>query len=208
MLQQKSSPVVFRIVHETILALQRVEARLKANKSANPDPDPDLFMIKNLLILKNELMSLEIGDIRSQDAAMQHFGQIWDTLSPQNWMGLFRGILGGTLSLGLWSGSAATDAKPAPNGAAKEQVQDASEKLDELLRQSIYAFTQRWGTLINSVMGGKKGGSSLEAVGKELDEKLLTAFGAQPEVIGKLKEAIEINAQAQKEVGGVKGGSR
>lgn len=205
---QKSSPVIFRIVHETILALQRVETRLKANKSANPDPDPDLFMIKNLLILKNELMSLEIGDIRSQDAAMQHFGQIWDTLSPQNWMGLFRGILGGTLSLGLWSGSAATDTKPAANGAAKEQVQDASEKLDELLRQSIYAFTQRWGTLINSVMGGKKGGSSLEAVGKELDEKLLTAFGAQPEVIGKLKEAIEINAQAQKEVGGAKGGSR
>lgn len=163
-------------------------------------------MIKNLLIVKNELVSLEIGDVRSQAAAMQHFGQIWDTLSPQNWVGLFRGVLGGTLSLGswIWSASPATaNGKPA---APSEQVQDASEKLDELLRQSIYAFTQRWGTLINSAKSGKKGAKGLAAVEKELDEILLTAFGGQPEVVGKLKEAIQQHAQAQKEVGGTKGG--
>ncbi|KAI0127841.1 Sec34-like family protein [Xylariales sp. AK1849] len=203
---QQSSRVVFRIVHETILALQRVETRLQSTKSANPDPDPDLFMIKNLLIVKNELVSLEIGDVRSQAAAMQHFGQIWDTLSPQNWMGLFRGILGGSLSLGLWSTSTTTNS--APNGKtapSKDQIQDASEKLDELLRQSIYSFTQRWGALFNTAKSGKRGAKSLVAVEKELDEKLLTAFGGQPEVMGKLKEAIQINAQAQKEVAGTKG---
>ncbi|KAJ8130664.1 hypothetical protein O1611_g2966 [Lasiodiplodia mahajangana] len=201
---QKSSPVVFRMVTETISALQRAEARLKTNKAANPDPDPDLFMIKNLLILKNGLMSLEIGDVRAQPATMQYFGQIWDTLSPQNWMGLFRGILGGTLSLGLWSSmsnkGAVTNGKPSGNRAQAQADQDANEKLDELLRQSIYAFTQRWGTLINGARSGKRGPQTAAATEKELDNKLSIAFGGQPEVIAKLKEAIYINAQAQKEV--------
>ncbi|KAI1293168.1 Sec34-like family protein [Xylaria venustula] len=202
--QQKSSPVVFRIVTETISALQRAEARLKTNKAANPDPDPDLFMIKNLLIVKNGLMSLEIGDVRAQPATMQYFGQIWDTLSPQNWMGLFQGILGGKLSLGLWS-SASTPGT-ATNGkhnGSRTQVpadQDANEKLDELLRQSIYAFTQRWGTLINGPRTGKRGQQNAITIEQELDNKLSVAFGGQPEVIAKLKEAIYINAQAQKEV--------
>ncbi|OTA98537.1 hypothetical protein M426DRAFT_109138 [Hypoxylon sp. CI-4A] len=207
--ERSSSPVVFRIIQETIFAMQRAESRLKSNKAANPEPDPDLFMIKNLLILKNGLVSLELGDVRSQPAAMQHFGQIWDTLSPQNWLGLFRGILGGSLSLGIWSSAAS--AAPAMNGkaaAARSQPQpeqDANEKLDELLRQSIYAFTQRWGTLINAARGGKRGAQSLVTTAKELDEKLLTAFGGQPEVVAKLKEAIQINAQAQKELKAEKG---
>ncbi|KAF3059201.1 Conserved oligomeric Golgi complex subunit 3 [Daldinia childiae] len=207
--ERSSSLVVFRIIHETILAMQRAESRLKSNKAANPEPDPDLFMIKNLLILKNGLVSLEIGDVRSYPAAMQHFGQIWDALSPQNWMGLFRGILGGSLSLGLWS--SAVSASPTANGKAapaRNQVQpeqDANEKLDELLRQSIYAFTQRWGTLISAAGGGKRGAKSLEATEKELDEKLLTAFGGQPEVVAKLQEAIQINAQAQNELKAEKG---
>ncbi|KAH8668514.1 Sec34-like family-domain-containing protein [Xylariales sp. PMI_506] len=209
---QKSSPVIFRIVNETILALQRAEARMKSARSANPNADPDLFMIKNLLIIKNELVSLEIGDVRSEAAAMQHFGQIWDTLSPQNWMGLFRGILGGSLSLSLWSAAAPGAGSQTPiNGkagaaaASREPVHDASEKLDELLRQSIYAFTQRWGALINAAKSGKRGSRSLVAVEKDLDGTLLIAFGGQPEVMAKLKEAIQINAQAQKEAGGGKG---
>ncbi|KAI3339642.1 Sec34-like family protein [Ustulina deusta] len=201
---QKSSPVVFRIVTETISALQRAEARLKTNKAANPDPDPDLFMIKNLLILKNGLMSLEIGDVRAQPATMQYFGQIWDTLSPQNWMGLFRGILGGTLSLGLWSSMSttgvATNGKPGGNRTQIQADQDANEKLDELLRQNIYAFTQRWGTLINGPRTGKRGQQTATTIEQELDNKLSVAFGGQPEVIAKLKEAIYMNAQAQKEV--------
>ncbi|KAI0116168.1 Sec34-like family protein [Hypoxylon sp. NC0597] len=207
--ERSSSPVVFRIVQETILAMQRAESRLKSNKAANPEPDPDLFMIKNLLILKNGLVSLEIGDVRSHPAAMQHFSQIWDALSPQNWLGLFRGILGGSLSLGLWSSAVGTS--PPANGntiPARNQIQpeqDANEKLDELLRQSIYAFTQRWGTLINAARSGKRGANSLVATEKELDEKLLTAFGGQPEVVAKLKEAIQINAQAQKEMKAEKG---
>ncbi|GAP90712.1 putative sec34-like family protein [Rosellinia necatrix] len=201
---QKSSPVVFRIVTETISALQRVETRLKTNKAANPDPDPDLFMIKNLLILKNGLMSLEIGDVRAQPATMQYFGQIWDTLSPQNWMGLFRGILGGTLTLGLWSSmsntGASTNEKSGTSRGQTQAGQDANEKLDELLRQSIYAFTQRWGTLINGAKTGKRGQQTAASTEKELDHKLSVAFGGQPEVMAKLKEAIYMNAQAQKEV--------
>ncbi|KAI1099009.1 Sec34-like family protein [Jackrogersella minutella] len=207
--ERSSSSVVFRIINETILTMQRAESRLKSNRAANPDPDPDLFMIKNLLILKNGLVSLEIGDVRSQPAAMQHFGQIWDTLSPQNWMGLFRGILGGSLSLGLWSSAASPS--PAANGKGipprnqAQQEQDANEKLDELLRQSIYAFTQRWGTLINAARGAKRGTKNSVTAEQELDEKLLTAFGGQPEVVAKLKEAIQMNAQAQKEMKAEKG---
>jgi conserved oligomeric Golgi complex subunit 3 len=182
------------------------------NKAAIPDPDPDLFMIKNLLILKNGLVSLEIGDVKAQPVAMQHFGEIWDTLSPQNWMGLFRGILGGSLSLGLWSSSATTgsptvNGKPVLSRSPLITEQDASEKLDELLRQNIYAFTQRWGTLINAAKSGRRGSKSSISTEDELNSRLTTAFGGQPEVIGKLKEAIQINAQAQKEVKGEKMGN-
>lgn len=188
--------------------MQRAESRLKSNKAANPDPDPDLFMIKNLLILKNGLVSLEIGDVRPHPTAMQHFGQIWDALSPQNWMGLFRGIIGGSLSLGLWSSATgnSTNGKAVPPRNQAQPEQDVNDKLDELLRQSIYAFTQRWGTLINAARSGKRGAKSLVTTEKELDEKLLTAFGGQPEVVAKLKEAIQINAQAQKEMKAEKGG--
>lgn len=174
------------------------------NKSAIPDPDPDLFMIKNLLILKNGLLTLEIGDVRSQPATMQNFGEIWETLGPQNWMGMVRGIFGGGLSLGLWS-SGGAQANSAASGKVSQAKsvsgaeQDASERLDELLRQSIYSFTQRWGTLLTSAVSSKTGGSNLAAMERDLDEKLKAAFGGQPEVLGKLKEAIQINAQAQKD---------
>lgn len=147
-------------------------------------------MVKNLLILKNELVSLEIGDIRSQQpAAMQHFGQIWDTLSPQNWVGFFGNILGG------WSrgGSASVTAKTLT-------VEDMSEQLDELLRQSIYAFTKKWSSLMDDSRNRKAGVKPIAKVEAELENILETAFSNQPEVIAKLKEAIELNSQVQGEV--------
>lgn len=181
----KNSPVVFKIVRETIQILQRAEARIKSLKT---DTDPDLFMVKNLLIIKNELVSLEIGDIRSQPA-MQHFGQIWDTLSPQNWVGFFGSIISGN----LWS-------RGAPSVTAKTlTVEDMSEQLDELLRQSIYAFTKRWGSLLNDSQSRKAGVKPIAKVEAELETILDTAFSNQPEVIAKLKEAIQLNAQAQNE---------
>jgi conserved oligomeric Golgi complex subunit 3 len=185
--QQKDSTVVFKIVRETIQVLQRGESKIKSSKTTT---DGDLFMIKNLLIVKNELVSLEIGDIRSQAAAMQHFGQIWDTLSPQNWVGFFSNIIGG----GLWSRGSQ------PSVTAKTlTVEDMNEQLDELLRQSIYAFTQRWGALTNDALNRKVGVKPIGKVEKELEEKLQTAFSNQPEVISKLKEAIQLSAQAQSE---------
>ncbi|PTB69213.1 Sec34-domain-containing protein [Trichoderma citrinoviride] len=190
----KNSPVVFKIVRETIQVLQRAEARIKSLKT---DTDPDLFMVKNLLILKNELVSLEIGDIRSQPA-MQHFGHIWDTLSPQNWVGFFTSIISGN----LWS-------RGAPSVTAKTlTVEDMSEQLDELLRQSIYAFTKRWASLINDSQSRKPGVKPIAKVEAELETILDTAFSNQPEVISKLKEAIQLNAQAQKEAKGPGDGSR
>ncbi|MBE3046248.1 hypothetical protein IMZ48_27670, partial [Candidatus Bathyarchaeota archaeon] len=78
--------MVFKIVRETLMVLQRVEAKIK---SAKADMDADLFMIKNILVLKNELVSLEIGDIRSHQAnPLQHLSQMWETMGPQNWLGL------------------------------------------------------------------------------------------------------------------------
>ncbi|KAL2151347.1 hypothetical protein VTH82DRAFT_6445 [Thermothelomyces myriococcoides] len=105
---QRNSPVVFKIIKESIASLLRAEGRLKSGATAAKpgagSTDPDLFMIKNLLILKNELMTLEIGDVRGNEATtsssaflgagsgtMQHFTQIWDTLRPHN-------LLGGLLS--------------------------------------------------------------------------------------------------------------
>ncbi|KAG5920839.1 hypothetical protein E4U53_003865, partial [Claviceps sorghi] len=180
----KNSSVVFKIVRETIQVLQKAESRIRHLKTAT---DADLFMVKNLLIVKNELVSLEIGDIRSHAQSMQHFGQIWDTLSPTNWLNFFAGILGGA----SWS-------RGGPSVTAKTLTEeDMSEQLDELLRQSIYAFTKRWATLINDAQNRKVGVKPIAKVEAELESVLETAFSNQPEVISKLKEAIQLNAQAQ-----------
>jgi hypothetical protein len=187
-------------VTESIAALRRAEARIKSSKNGT---DPDLFMIKNLLILKNELVSLEIGDVRNQAPGMQHFGQIWETLSPQNLMGFLSSFSSYIPGSSLWSRGTPPPpaATPAANtrGNSNLDQQDASEQLDELLRQSIYAFTQRWGQFVNDARGGKLGAKSLVKVEKELDDILLRAFSNQPEVIAKLREAIQLNAQAQNE---------
>lgn len=150
-------------------------------------------MVKNLLIIKNELMSLEIGDIRSQPPAMQHFGQIWETLSPQNLVGFVGNILGGQ----LWSRGAAQ-----PSVTAKTlTVEDMNEQLDELLRQSIYGFTKRWAGRIRDASAGKAGAKSIAKVEGELETMLQTAFSNQPEVIGKLKEAIALSEEEPAQAG-------
>lgn len=236
---------MFKIVKETILALQRAEARIK---SARISTDPDLFMIKNLLILKNELLSLEIGDIRNDGisaGAMQHFGQIWDALSlATNLVGYFSTFIPGT---SLWSratgavaGSAVAAATAAGNGyasvsgkaasvvgsiagstpggggggalgmlpngpvAPSASDQDVSEQLDEALRRSINAFTQRWGKLIHDGTSRKLGGKNVAKIERELDELLQTAFSNQPEVVAKLKEAIQNAARAAEQQSGNK----
>ncbi|RDA91295.1 hypothetical protein CP533_6338 [Ophiocordyceps camponoti-saundersi (nom. inval.)] len=187
----KNSVVVFNIVRETIRVLQRAEARIRSIKTGT---DADLFMIQNLLMLKNELFSLEIGDIRSQPQSMQHFVHIWDTLSPQNWMGFFSSVLGGS----LWS-------RGAPAVTAKTlTAEDMSEQLDELLRQSIYAFTRRWGALVDEAQGR----AAMSKVEAELEGLLRGAFDGQPEVVSKLKEAIRLNAQAQTDAREAKRGAK
>ncbi|PHH64451.1 hypothetical protein CDD81_4526 [Ophiocordyceps australis] len=182
----KNSPVVFSIVRETIHVLQRAESRIN---SLHNGTDGDLFMVKNLLIIKNELVSLEIGDIRSQAPSMQHFGHIWDRLSPQNWMSFFSGLVSAGGSLWARSGSSVT--------AKTLTAEDMSEQLDELLRQSIYAFTKRWGSLMNDSRSHKAGSKPIAKLETELEAILDAAFNGQPEVVSKLKEAIELNAQAQ-----------
>lgn len=187
--------MVFKIVRETIQGLQKAEARIRSLKRT----DADLFMVKNLLLIKNELISLEFGDIRGQTTStLQHFGQMWETLSPQNWANLFGSVVSGS----LWS-------RGPPTVTAKTMtVEDMSEQLDELLRQSIYAFTKRWATLIIDSQNRKAGVKPIAKVEAELENLLQTAFSSQPEVIAKLKEAIEMNAQAQTKANDGKKGIR
>ncbi|KAI6779984.1 Conserved oligomeric Golgi complex subunit-like protein [Emericellopsis cladophorae] len=193
----KDSPVVFKIVRETIQILQKAEARIRSIRNGT---DPDLFMIKNLLIIKNELLALEIGDIRGHAASMQHFGQIWDTLSPSNWVSFFGSVIGGS----LWSRGGG-----APTVTAKTlTLEDMSEQLDELLRQSIHAFANRWATLTNDAKARKTGVKPIAKVESELETILTTAFSNQPEVIEKLEEAIELSAQAQNDAKDGKKGAR
>ncbi|CCC09674.1 hypothetical protein SMACR_03707 [Sordaria macrospora] len=223
---QRNSPVIFKLVRETIAALQRAEVRIKASSTKNGGTDPDLFMIKNLLILKNELLTLEIGDVRNGTggqgatgafgSSIQHLGQIWESLpTAGNLFGLvsssvstFSSYIPGSFLLsraaGSITGSGSGSGTTAP-GAAESQ--DAGEQLDELLRQSIYAFTRRWAAIFNEakVKASKAGGRTLSQLERELDEMLETAFNTQPEVVEKLKEAIQLDAQAQ--LTGAAGGS-
>ncbi|KYK54738.1 Sec34-like family protein [Drechmeria coniospora] len=191
-----NSTVVFTIVRETIHVLQRAESKIKSQKMGT---DPDLFMVKNLLIIKNELVSLEIGDIRNNPPSMQHFGQIWDKINPQHLVGFVSHIIGGS----LWS-RGSTPAVTAKSLTAE----DMNEQLDELLRQSIYAFTERWGTLINDSQNRKVGVKPIAKVEAELEGMLHNVFSNQPEVISKLKEAIQLHVQAQNEAKDKKRGAK
>ena len=83
-------------------------------------------------------------------------------------------------------------------------VEDMSEQLDELLRQSIRAFTGRWAARLNGAGGAKERG----AVEGELRGRLGGVFGEQPEVGGKLVEAIEINARAIRDAEAEKTGAK
>ena len=193
-LQQRNSPVVFKIVKESIAALHGAETRIKSSKNGT---DSDLFMIKNLLMLKNELLSLEIGDVRSTQDNMQHFGQIWDTLRPQNLIGLLSSFSTYIPGSSYWSSSRTGTSVAGASGNGNIEVQDASEQLDQQLRQSIYAFTRRWASTVNDARAKKLGGKNLTKLERELNEMLERAFTGQPEVVGKLKEAIQIEAEAQ-----------
>ena len=199
--------------------------RIKAAKNGS---DPDLFMIKNLLILKNELLTLEIGDVRNGasgqggaagalGSSIQHLGQIWESLpTAGNLFGLvsssvstFSSYIPGSGLLSRAAGSitgSGSGSATAPGGAAAAaaESQDAGEQLDELLRQSIYAFTRRWAAIFNEakVKASRSGGKTLGQLEQELDEILEAAFSTQPEVVEKLKEAIQLDAHAQLTGGG------
>lgn len=191
MQQQRNSPVVFKIVKESIQVLQRAEARIKTTKTGT---DPDLFMLKNLLILKNELVSLEIGDVRNQDPGMQYFGQIWNNVTPGSLVGYVSSFIPGAAS--LWSRGGAAAAPTQAVAQAATDNQDASEQLDELLRQAIVGFTQRWAGLLHDGRAKKTGGKNVVKMEVDLEEMLQNAFSNQPEVVAKLKEAIQLHQQA------------
>ncbi|KAL2117441.1 hypothetical protein VTJ04DRAFT_7101 [Mycothermus thermophilus] len=237
---QRSSPVLFKIIKETIASLQRAESRIRSTKPQGTDPD--LFMVKNLLILKNELMTLEIGDVRATAHApsstvgglglggMQHFSQIWETVrgAPTHLIGGFLSSFGSTLTTyipgsSLWGGRSGSNTPAAGAGGGGTPVlghavpassqtpaaDDAGEQLDALLRQSIVAFTKRWAGLLSDARSGRTGLGSrnVEKLERELDEMLERAFGGQPEVVGKLKEAIQIEVDALGRKGGGEGRS-
>lgn len=193
--------MVFKIVKETIQVLQRAEARIKTTTKGGTDPD--LFMIKNLLIVKNELVSLEIGDVRNQDPGMQYFSQIWNNITPQNLVGYVSSFIPGAasfLSSRLGGGAAAAIAQASsslPTSASADSG-DASEQLDDLLRRAIGAFTHRWAVQLDDSRAKKTGGKNLAKVERDLGEMLQTAFSNQPEVVGKLNEAIQLHVQSLK----------
>lgn len=183
-------------------------------------------MIKNLLILKNELLTLEIGDVRNGTgtgqatglgSSIQHLGQIWENLpTAGNLFGLvsssvstFSSYIPGSSLLSRAAGSI-TGSNPGlttTTTAGAAESQDAGEQLDELLRQSIYAFTRRWAAIFNEVkVKASVGGKNSTQLERELDEILEGAFAAQPEVVEKLKEAIQLDSQAQL-TGGTKSGA-
>ncbi|KKA26988.1 hypothetical protein TD95_000522 [Thielaviopsis punctulata] len=206
--RSKQSSVVFNIVRETIRALQRAEAKMNATKGSS---DSDLFMLKNLLVLRNQLVALEFVDVRQHSSSGGALGPIWDTLNPQAWVG-FLSTLMSAAPLPIWSRGIAGGLTGALTGAAAAVVpppaaltqENMSEHLDELLRRAIYAFTGRWAVKVVEAEAAKDGGEMLAKTDVELDEVLEHVFGSQVEVIARLKEAIEMNVQAQKEQKGKK----
>lgn len=183
-------------------------------------------MIKNLLILKNELVSLEIvpssspsnPDPSAASGGMQHFSQIWEStlsLSSSGQAAVF-GFLAG---LGSYIPRPFSSPSPTPPPAASSRRKDGeagekdanhnpnpSDQLDDLLRQSIYAFTSRWGGLLSDARLQKHGARPPAKVEKELEDLLDRAFAQQPEVVAKLKEAVWASAEALAQEARKKGG--
>lgn len=192
---QRSSPVIYDLLTNTLAVLQRAEARIRSLRSAT---DPDLFMIKNLLLLKNELVALEITSISSSippataaGGGMQHFSAIWDSTLSLTSSTAVMGFLSGLSSyIPHWR-----NPSPSPSTGGKDNAgeKDASERLDDLLRQSIFGFTSRWG---QAVFDARTKGKGVDKVEKELEDLLQRAFAGQGEVVGKLKEAVQASATA------------
>jgi hypothetical protein len=133
---------------------------------------------------------------------MQHFSQIWDsTLSLSSSVQAGLGFLAGLGSY-IPRPFSSQSHGPAPlvgkNGSAGDggEEKNPSEQLDDMLRQSIYAFTNRWGGMIHDAKVKKPTAKPLAKVEKELEDILDRAFANQPEVVGKLKEAVWASAEA------------
>ncbi|KAL1892933.1 Golgi transport complex subunit 3 [Ceratocystis pirilliformis] len=193
--RSKQSATVFNIVRETIRALQRIETKMKATKGSS---DSDVFMIKNLLVLRNQLVSLEFGDVRQQSTAGGGaLGPIWDTINPQVWVGFLSSIMSAA-PLPIWSRGLTGSATPVPPPAPALTQENMSEHLDELLRRAIYAFTGKWAAKVVEAEAKKDDGKTLAAIDVELDTLLENVFGNQREVMDRLKEAIDANVEMQK----------
>ncbi|OIW26502.1 Sec34-like family protein [Coniochaeta ligniaria NRRL 30616] len=201
--QRTTSPIP-PLLHASLSSLRLATSRIRAARNGT---DPDLFAIKNLLILKNELVSLEIVPSSSSQPAvaaaaatpegMQHFSQIWDSTlsissSVQAGLGFLAGL--GSYIPRPFSHSPATSKNGLGEGGGEEK--NPAEQLDDLLRQSIYAFTSRWGGLIHDAKTRKTGAKTLAKVERELEDVLDRAFAGQHEVVGKLKEAVWGAAEA------------
>ena len=188
--------------------------------------DPDLFMVKNLLTLKNSLVSLEIGDVRDDTGAgggagssgallvaagLQHFSAIWDALTPatsniMGWMGSFIPWRRDGSGVGVGIGDGTTERPQSsaggPNSGGGGGSMDASEMLDEMLRKCIIGFTQRWGQKMYEarISASKKGGgagiSSIRDLERDARQVLELVFSSQPEVSIKMMEAVEDSARA------------
>lgn len=182
-------------------------------------------MIKNLLLLKNELLALEIGHVRNGNPQintagsvtgrlpkeMQHFGQIWEGMVKPVTGGLVAGIWSRVGSLGGYMPSLPLPALPGipgwstptsstPAGTDGNASVDVHEQLDNELRASIGAFTRRWaGLLAGGSAGGNgkvMGGKNVAKVERELDEILERAFGG-------LVEGREVIMKLREAVAGV-----
>lgn len=172
---QRSDEMAYMIIHGTCEAINKAAKQIAARYSSI---DSLIFSIKNLVLIKNVVLALEISG--SHRASILDFSSIWMTFSDLRSRGGFLDITSYYNML--------TQGTLLPR--VVESVQDARTELDGLLRQTITKFREECaGKLWNK--GRKSPEKDHWVVKEQLLAKLKVMFPEEVQLRESLWQAVE-----------------
>jgi hypothetical protein len=149
--------------------------------------DGRLFAVKNLLILKNLVVTYDISG--SRRASTLDFTDIWHTFGELR-------ARGGFFELGIYY-RLLTSGRLIPK--VVENIQDARVELDGQLRENITRFREEAADLIaKSASAGKRGAMTAEEI---IKQRILEAFPQEQQLRDSLWDAVKTFGDDKKRVG-------
>jgi hypothetical protein len=153
----KRGDVVYDIVHKTTESLQRAATTIKRESLT---VNAQVFLIKNLLLIKNLIITHEITDTTRQAAELD-FSTVWMSIREIQQRGQLLNPAAYYTHL--------SQGRLLPR--VIDKIMNASDELDKVLRQQITAFTEHWRSKVND-----KKKENISKATRELDDMLIRYF--------------------------------